>query len=61
MLDFQSVEAFDSFSSSARFDIKHSLQTKRTGFEMLIALNGPQLPDAIRSQQVDHKGFGAVA
>lgn len=43
------------------FDIRYSLQTKRTGSELLIASSGLLLPEAILRQQVDHVTFGEAA
>lgn len=43
------------------FDIKYSLQTKRTGSELLIASHDLKLPAAIQHQQVDHSTFERAA
>jgi DNA adenine methylase len=43
------------------FDIRYSLQTKRTGSELLIASSGLLLPEAILNQHVDHATFGEAA
>ncbi|MES2290433.1 MAG: DNA adenine methylase [Pseudomonadota bacterium] len=43
------------------FDIKYSLQTKRTGSELLISSSDLKLPDVIRHKQVDHTTFCEAA
>jgi DNA adenine methylase len=43
------------------FDIRYSLQTKRTGSELLIASSDLRLPDVIQQQPVDHATFGEAA
>ena len=43
------------------FDIKYSLQTKRTGSELLIASRDLQLPEVVRHSQIDHTTIYEVA
>ena len=43
------------------FDIKYSLQTKRTGSELLIASSDLQLPEIVRRNQIDHTTFSEAA
>lgn len=43
------------------FDIRYSLQTKRTGSELLITSSGLQLPDTIQRNRVHHKTIRQAA